>query len=140
MELTLAIIKPDAVKRNLIGEINNLIEKQDLKIVAQKMMLLSAADAKKFYYVHKERAFFKDLCNMMSGPVVVQVLEGKNSINKYRKLMGATNPSNAEDGTIRKKYGLSVEENSVHGSDSTTNAKKEIDFFFPKREIFTDLK
>jgi len=141
VELTLAIIKPDAVKRNLIGEINNLIEKQDLKIVAQKMMLLSAADAKKFYYVHKERAFFKDLCNyMMSGPVVVQVLEGKNSINKYRKLMGATNPSNAEDGTIRKKYGLSVEENSVHGSDSTTNAKKEIDFFFPKREIFTDLK
>ena len=141
MELTLSIIKPDAVKRNLIGEIINLIEKQDLKIVAQKMMLLSAADAKKFYGIHKERAFFKDLCDyMMSGPVVVQVLEGKSSINKYRKLMGATNPSNAEDGTIRKKYGLSVEENSVHGSDSTTNAKKEIDFFFPKREIFTDLK
>ena len=124
MELSLSIIKPDAVKRNLIGEINSLIEKNNIKIVAQRMMHLSLTDAQGFYYVHKERAFFNDLCEYMtSGPIVVQVLQGKSVINKYRKLMGATNPANADDGTIRKASGLTVEENSVHGSDSKENAK-----------------
>ena len=137
MELSLSIIKPDAVKRNLIGEINSLIEKNNIKIVAQRMMHLSLTDAKGFYYVHKERAFFNDLCEYMtSGPIVVQVLQGKSVINKYRKLMGATNPANADDGTIRKAYGLTVEENSVHGSDSKENAKIEINYFFSSREIF----
>ena len=140
MELTLSIIKPDAVKRGLTGEINALIEKNKMRIVAQKMLHLSLVDAKGFYFVHKERAFFNDLCEYMtSGPIVVQVLMGKNVINNYRKLMGATNPTNADDGTIRKKYGLSVEENSVHGSDSKENSEIEINFFFSKREIFNQL-
>ena len=139
MDLTLSIIKPDAVKRNLIGEINSIIEKSGLKIVGQKMMLLSIEDAKNFYSVHKERAFYKELCDyMVSGPIVVQVLKGKNAIKKYRDLMGSTNPSNADDDTIRKRYGLSVEENSVHGSDSKANAETEIEFFFSRREIFSD--
>ncbi len=137
MEQTLSIIKPDAVKRSLCGSINDLIEKEDIKIVAQKMLKLSIEDAQNFYGVHKDRAFFDDLCNyMISGPIVVQVLRGKKVITKYRDLMGATNPENAEEKTIRKLYGLSVEENSVHGSDSAENAKIEIDFFFSKREIF----
>ena len=140
MDLTLSIIKPDAVKRNITGEINSLIEKNNMKIVAQKMIHLSIDDAKRFYGVHKERAFFNDLCEYMtSGPIVVQVLIGKNVINNYRKLMGATNPTNADEGTIRKAYGLSVEENSVHGSDSKENSKLEIDYFFSKREIFEEL-
>ena len=139
MDLTLSIIKPDAVKRNLTGEINSIIEKSGLKIVGQKMMLLSIEDAKNFYSVHKERAFYKELCDyMVSGPIVVQVLKGKNAIKKYRDLMGSTNPSNADDDTIRKRYGLSVEENSVHGSDSKANAETEIEFFFSRREIFSD--
>tara|TARA_X000001036_G_C20640360_1_gene790880 strand:- start:1152 stop:1571 length:420 start_codon:yes stop_codon:yes gene_type:complete len=137
MELTLSIIKPDAVARNLTGQINSLIEKNNIKIVAQKMIRLSIDDAKSFYGVHKERAFFDDLCNyMISGPIVVQVLKSKGVVSKYRDLMGATNPENAEDDTIRKLYGVSVEENSVHGSDSNENSKIEIDFFFSKREIF----
>ena len=140
MELTLSIIKPDAVKRGLTGEINTLIEKNKMRIVAQKMLHLSLVDAKGFYFVHKERAFFNDLCEyMISGPIVVQVLMGKNVVSNYRKLMGATNPTNADDGTIRKKYGLSVEENSVHGSDSKENSEIEINFFFSKREIFNHL-
>jgi nucleoside-diphosphate kinase len=140
MELSLSIIKPDAVKRNLIGEINSLIEKNNIKIVAQRMIHLSLTDAEGFYYVHKERAFFNDLCEYMtSGPIVVQVLQGKSVINKYRKLMGTTNPANADDGTIRKAYGLTVEENSVHGSDSKENAKIEINYFFSSREIFDRL-
>ena len=140
MELTLSIIKPDAVKRGLTGEINSLIEKNKMRIVAQKMLHLSLVDAKGFYFVHKERAFFNDLCEYMtSGPIVVQVLMGKNVIRNYRNLMGATNPTNADDGTIRKKYGLSVEENSVHGSDSKENSEIEINFFFSKREIFNHL-
>ena len=140
MELTLSIIKPDAVKRGLTGEINTLIEKNKMRIVAQKMLHLSLVDAKGFYFVHKERAFFNDLCEYMtSGPIVVQVLMGKNVVSNYRKLMGATNPTNADDGTIRKKYGLSVEENSVHGSDSKENSEIEINFFFSKREIFNHL-
>ena len=137
MEYTLSIIKPDAVKRNLIGNINSLIEQKKIKIIAQKMMKLSIDDAQSFYGVHRDRAFFGDLCSyMISGPIVVQVLEGKSVVSNYRELMGATNPENAENNTIRKLYGLSVEENSVHGSDSKENAKIEIDFFFSKREIF----
>ncbi len=140
MELTLSIIKPDAVKRGLTGEINSLIEQNKMRIVAQKMLHLSLNDAKGFYFVHKDRAFFNDLCEYMtSGPIVVQVLMGKNVINNYRKLMGTTNPTNADDGTIRKKYGLSVEENSVHGSDSKENSEIEINYFFSKREIFNQL-
>ena len=138
MEHTLSIIKPDAVKRNLIGEINSMIENSGIKIVAQRMMTLSLNDAENFYGVHKDRAFFKDLCEyMISGPIVIQVLEGNKVIQTYRDLMGTTNPSNAEENTIRKKFGLSVEENSVHGSDSKENAKIEIEFFFSKREIFS---
>ena len=137
MELTLSIIKPDAVKRNLTGNINSLIEKNKIKIVGQKMLKLSIEDAQNFYNVHRDRAFFSDLCSyMISGPIVVQVLQGKDVVKKYRDLMGVTNPENAEEGTIRKLYGVSVEENSVHGSDSIENAKIEIDFFFPAREIF----
>ena len=139
MEHTLSIIKPDAVKRNLIGEINSMIENSGIKIVAQRMMTLSLNDAENFYGVHKDRAFFKDLCEyMISGPIVIQVLEGDKVIQTYRDLMGTTNPSNAEENTIRKKFGLSVEENSVHGSDSKENAKIEIEFFFSKREIFSN--
>ena len=137
MSLTLSIIKPDAVKRKVSGEINALIEKNDIKIVAQKMIHLSIDDAKRFYGAHRERAFFKDLCEyMISNPIIVQVLEGKDVISRYRKLMGATNPANADENTIRKLYGLSVEENSVHGSDSPENAEIEIRFFFSEREMF----
>ena len=137
MDLTLSIIKPDAVKRNITGEINSLIEKNDMKIVAQKMIHLSIEDAKRFYGVHKERAFFNDLCEyMISHPVIVQVLMGKDIVSRYRKLMGATNPANADENTIRKLYGLSVEENSVHGSDSKENAGIEINFFFAEKEIY----
>ena len=135
-ELTLSIIKPDAVKRNLIGKINCMFEDNKLKIVAQKMILLSKVDAENFYSIHRDRAFFNDLCNyMISGPIVVQVLLGENAIIRNREIMGATNPSNADDGTIRKLYGLTVEENSVHGSDSSENANIEISFFFSSREI-----
>ena len=137
MDLTLSIIKPDAVKRNITGEINSLIEKNDMKIVAQKMIHLSIGDAQRFYGVHKERAFFNDLCEyMISYPIVVQVLMGKDIVSRYRKLMGATNPANADENTIRKLYGLSVEENSVHGSDSKENAEIEINFFFAAKEIY----
>jgi len=137
MDLTLSIIKPDAVKRNITGEINSLIEKNDMKIVAQKMIHLSIEDAKRFYGVHKDRAFFNDLCEyMISNPVIVQVLMGKDIVSRYRKLMGATNPANADENTIRKLYGLSVEENSVHGSDSKENAEIEINFFFAEKEIY----
>ena len=135
-EYTLSIIKPDAVKRNLIGKINSIFEDNSLKIVAQKMMLLSKRDAEIFYQIHKERSFFEDLCDYMtSGPVVVQVLKGKSAVKKNRDLMGATNPENADENTIRKLYGISVEQNSVHGSDSNSNVKIEIDFFFSDREI-----
>ena len=135
-ELTLSIIKPDAVKRSLTGKINAIFESNKLKIVAQKMILLSKTDAKKFYNIHKDRAFFNDLCDYMtSGPVVIQVLSGENAVLKNRELMGATNPANAAEKTIRKMFGQSVEENSVHGSDSQENAKIEINFFFASSEI-----
>tara|TARA_B100000941_G_scaffold222549_1_gene164829 strand:+ start:353 stop:775 length:423 start_codon:yes stop_codon:yes gene_type:complete len=137
-EMTLSIIKPDAVKRRITGKINAIFEDNKLKVVAQRMILMSKHDAEKFYEVHSERAFFSDLCEYMtSGPVIVQVLQGQNAVIKNRELMGATNPENAEEGTIRKKYGISVEENSVHGSDSLENAKIEISFFFSNKDILS---
>ena len=136
MEKTFSIIKPDAVKRNLIGHINQMIESSDLKILASKKMYLTKNLAEKFYEVHKERPFFNSLVDYMtSGPVQVQVLEGDESVAKYRKIMGATNPAEAEEGTIRKLYAESIEANSVHGSDSEENAKIEISFFFSGSEL-----
>lgn len=135
-ERTLSIIKPDATRRNLTGKINARFEENDLRIVAQKRIQLSRAQAEAFYGVHKERAFFDDLCTFMtSGPVVVQVLEGENAITRNREIMGATNPANADEGTIRKDFAENVEANSVHGSDSPENAAIEISFFFAETEI-----
>jgi nucleoside-diphosphate kinase len=136
VERTLSIIKPDATKRNLTGAINALIEESGLRIVAQKRVWLSEGQAEGFYAVHRERPFFRDLVNfMISGPVVVQVLEGENAVAKYRDVMGATNPANAAEGTIRKRFAESIEANSVHGSDSLENAEREIEFFFNDQEI-----
>lgn len=135
-ERTLSIIKPDATRRNLTGKINARIEESGLRIVAQKRLWLSRAQAEKFYEVHKERPFYSDLCKFMtSGPVVVQALEGENAVAKYREVMGATNPANAAPGTIRKDFAESIEANSVHGSDSADNAKVEIAFFFSGIEL-----
>ena len=135
-EKTLSIIKPDATKRNITGAINNIIESSGLKIIAQKRILLTESQAKDFYDVHKDKNFFTDLVQYMtSGPVVVQILEGENAVVFYRDLMGATNPKEAKVGSIRNKYALSIEANSVHGSDSLDNANKEIDFFFKENEI-----
>jgi nucleoside-diphosphate kinase len=131
MEKTLSIIKPDAVERNLIGQIVSVFEKNSLKIHLIKKITLSKKMAEDFYFVHKERPFFNDLCiYMCSGPVVVMVLEGDNAVVKNREIMGATNPKDAAKGTIRNLYGISLDKNSVHGSDSKENAKIEIDFFF----------
>ena len=136
VERTLSILKPDATKRNLTGAINAVIEASGLRIVAQKRMWLSEGQAEGFYAVHKERPFFRDLVSfMISGPVVVQVLEAENAVTRYRDVMGATNPANAAAGTIRKLYAESIEANSVHGSDSLENAAREIDFFFNDQEI-----
>jgi nucleoside-diphosphate kinase len=136
VERTFSIIKPDATKRNLTGAINAVIEKSGLRIVAQKRIRLSEGQAEGFYAVHKERPFFRDLVTfMISGPVVVQVLEGENAVVKYRDVMGATNPANAAPGTIRKEFAESIEANSVHGSDSNENAEREIAFFFTDQEI-----
>ena len=136
MQRTFSIIKPDATKRNITGSINKIIEENNLRIIAQKRIHLSNEQAEKFYDVHKEKPFFKDLIEYMtSEPVIVQVIEGNNAITKYRKVMGATNPENADEGTIRKIHALNVQENSVHGSDSEENAIKEIDFFFDLKEI-----
>lgn len=133
---TLSIIKPDATKRNITGSINSYIEKTGLKIVAQKRIQLTQAQAESFYGVHKARPFFGELVETMTaGPVVVQVLEGENAVLKHREIMGATNPKEAADGTIRKDFALSIGENSVHGSDSEENAKIEIAFFFSECEI-----
>jgi len=135
-ERTLSILKPDATRRNLTGKINACFEDAGLRIVAQKRLQLSQAQAEAFYGVHKERGFFKDLVAfMISGPVVVQVLEGEGAVLKNRDIMGATNPANAEPGTIRKEFAESIEANSVHGSDSLENAKTEIAFFFAETEI-----
>ena len=135
-ERTLSIIKPDATRRNLTGAINKKIEDAGLHIIAQKRMRLTEDQAKKFYEVHKDRPFYKDLVKFMtSGPVVTQVLEGKDAVALYRKVMGATNPANAEAGTIRAEHAESIEANSVHGSDSAENAAQEIDFFFSDIEL-----
>ena len=136
MQRTFSIIKPDATKRNITGSINKIVEENNLRIIAQKRIHLTIEQAESFYDVHKEKPFFKDLIEYMtSEPVIVQVLEGENSIIKYRDVMGATNPDNAKEGTIRKIHALNVQENSVHGSDSEENAIKEIDFFFDLEEI-----
>ena len=133
---TLSIIKPDATRRNLTGQINARFEEKGLRIVAQRRVQLTRAQAEGFYAVHKDRPFFNDLCEfMISGPVVVQVLEGDNAVQANRDIMGATNPANADEGTIRKDFGESIEANSVHGSDSEENANIEISFFFGQLEI-----
>ena len=139
IEQTLSIIKPDATSRNITGQVNSIIENSGLKIIGQKRIKLTEETAGKFYEVHKERPFFQDLVSfMVSGSVIVQVLQGENAVSLYRKVMGATNPQEAEVGTIRKEFALSIEANSVHGSDSIENAKKEISFFFSETEIFED--
>ncbi len=136
VERTLSIIKPDATRRNLTGKINARFEEAGLRIVAQKRISMTREQAEGFYSVHKERAFFGDLCDFMSsGPVVVQVLEGDNAVTGNRDIMGATNPANADDGTIRKDFGESIEANSAHGSDSPENAAIEIAYFFSQTEI-----
>ncbi len=136
VENTLSIIKPDAVKRDLTGRIIAMFEEKQLRIVAQKKIWLSKAQAGSFYAVHKERPFFDELCEFMSsGPIVVQVLQGTNAIERNREIMGATNPEEAEAGTIRKEFAISMTENSAHGSDSTDTAEEEINFFFSGLEI-----
>lgn len=136
VEHTLSIIKPDATRRNLTGQINARFEEAGLRIVAQRRLRLSREQAEAFYAVHKERSFFGDLCDFMcSGPVVAQVLEGENAIERNREVMGATNPANADEGTIRKEFAESIEANSVHGSDSPENAAIEIAFFFSSIDI-----
>jgi nucleoside-diphosphate kinase len=136
IERTFSILKPDATERNLTGAINAVIEKAGLRIVAQKRILMSRREAETFYAVHKERPFFGELVDfMISAPVVVQVLEGEDAVLRYREIMGATNPESAAEGTIRKLYAKSIGENSVHGSDSSDNAKIEIAQFFSGNEI-----
>ena len=136
VERTLSIVKPDGVAKNIIGEVYSRFEKAGLKVVAAKMMQLSQAQAQEFYAVHKERPFYKDLVSfMISGPVMVQVLEGENAIAKNREVMGATNPKDAAPGTIRADFANSVDENVVHGSDAAETAKQEIAFFFKDNEI-----
>ena len=136
IERTLSIIKPDATRRNLTGRINARFEEAGLRIVAQKRLKLTLEQAQAFYEVHKEREFYDDLCNfMITGPVVVQVLEGEGAIAKNREIMGATNPANAAPGTIRKDFAESIEANSVHGSDAADTAAREISFFFNRLEI-----
>ena len=136
LERTLSIIKPDATKRNLTGLINAKFENAGLKIIAQKRLQLTRSMAEKFYGIHKDRPFFNDLVDfMISGPVVVQVLEGDNAVKLNRDVMGATNPDDAEEGTVRKEFAESIEANSVHGSDSLENAQNEISFFFANIEL-----
>ena len=131
LEKTLSIIKPDAVERNLAEEIKSIFLKNNLNIKESKKIHLTKDEAYEFYKVHQSKAFYNDLCAYLSsGPIIVMILEGENAVMANRKLMGATNPKDAEDNTIRKLYGISIDKNSVHGSDSTDNAKKEIEFFF----------
>ncbi len=128
---TLSIIKPDAIKAGVENEINTIIKNSGLNILNSKKITLTETEAKGFYSVHSDKPFFEELCQfMVSGPIIVQVLEGENAVENYRKIMGATNPDEAIDGTIRKLYANSIQENAVHGSDSEENAKKEISFFF----------
>ena len=136
MERTFAIIKPDAVERNIVGKILGKVEAEGFRIVGMKKIQLSKKEAEGFYYVHSERPFFGDLCSFMSrSPVVVLVLERENAITKWREVMGATNPANADAGTIRKEFGLGIEENTVHGSDSPESAAFEIPYFFSQLEL-----
>lgn len=136
MEQTLSIIKPDAVKKGVIGKIIDRFESNGLRVAAMKKLQLGRCDAKEFYAIHKERPFFNDLVDfMVSGPVIVMVLEGEDAVLKNRDLMGATNPKEAKPGTIRADFADSIDANAVHGSDSLENAKNEIAFFFAKREI-----
>ena len=131
LEKTLSIIKPDAMERNLEGKIKSFFEKNGLKISKSKKVKISKDEASEFYKVHQTKPFYNDLCNYLSsGPIVVMVLEGENAVTKNRELMGATDPLKAEKGTLRKMYGISIDKNSVHGSDSVENAEKEIKFFF----------
>ncbi len=131
LEQTLSIIKPDAVERNLIEEIKSIFKKNNLKITNSKKIHISKDEAAEFYKAHQSKPFYNDLCAYLSsGPIVAMILEGENAILKNRKIMGATDPKNAEKNTIRKLYGISIDKNSVHGSDSMDNAKKEIEFFF----------
>ena len=131
IEQTLSIIKPDAVERNLSEEIKEIFKKNKFNILKEKKIKIEKSEAEKFYQVHQSKPFFNDLCSYLSsGPIVVMVLEKENAVIENRKLMGATDPKNAEEGTLRKKYGISIDKNSVHGSDSIDNAQIEIDFFF----------
>jgi len=131
IEQTLSIIKPDAVQRNLDNKIKSFFEKNDLKILKSKKVKISKEEASEFYKVHQTKPFYNDLCSYLSsGPIVVMILEGENAVAKNRELMGATDPLKAEEGTLRKMYGISIDKNSVHGSDSLENGKIEIDFFF----------
>ena len=131
LEQTLSIIKPDAVERNLEGVIKNFFEKNNLNILKSKKVKISKEEASEFYKVHQTKPFYNELCNYLSsGPIVVMILEGENAVSKNRQLMGATDPLKAEEGTLRKMYGISIDKNSVHGSDSIENSKIEIDFFF----------
>ena len=137
-ERTFSIIKPDAVERNKIGEITAMLESADLRVVASKRIKLNQEKAAQFYGIHKDKLFFQSLCDFMcSGPIIVQVLEGENAVQKNRDVMGATNPEEAAEGTIRKKYALSLEKNSVHGSDSLENANIEINHFFSEEDIIS---
>ena len=130
-EQTLSIIKPDAVERNLVDEIKRIFTSNNLKIKESKKIQISKEEAAEFYKVHQSKPFYENLCSYLSsGPIVAMILEGENAILEYRKLMGATDPKKAEENTIRKQYGISIDKNSVHGSDSSENAKKEINFFF----------
>ncbi len=131
IQQTLSIIKPDAVERNLADEIKSFLIKKNFKIIDNKKIHLNKDEAAEFYKVHQSKPFYNDLCSYLSsGPIVVMILEGENAVASYRKIMGATDPKNAEKNTIRKLYGISIDKNSVHGSDSIDNAKKEIEFFF----------
>jgi len=131
LEQTLSIIKPDAVERNLENEIKNIFKEKGFNIVKDKKIQITKSEAEEFYKVHQTKAFYNDLCAYLSsGPIIVMILERENGVEENRKLMGATNPKDAENGTIRKKFGISIDKNSVHGSDSTENAKIEIEFFF----------
>lgn len=136
MQWTLSILKPDVTRRSLTGAVNERIERAGLRIIAQRRLHLTLEQAQRFYAIHKERSFFDELCTFMSsGPIVAQVLQGENAVEEYRKIMGATNPANADEGTIRRDFAESIEANSVHGSDSLENAKTEIAFFFSEMDI-----
>lgn len=136
IERTLSIIKPDATERNITGKINAMFEDTGLRIIAQRRIRLSREQAESFYEVHNERSFFSELVDyMVSGPIVAQVLEGNDAVAAHRKVMGATNPAQADEGTVRKEFAINVQENSVHGSDSVENAAKEISFFFSDADI-----